>query len=188
MPAHNQRPLGLPGGFFLTDTERTPDPMAAIARLPRGYGVIFRHYDCPGRPELAGKVARLCRARRLLLVVAGDLALARDVGAKGLHLPEFLALRGRPHALPAQWLLTVAAHSPKALARAAAIGADAALAGPAFPTASHPGAIALGPHRLARMLQVARIPVYALGGVNETTMRKLPTQKLAGTAGISGSL
>lgn len=183
-PAH----LPLPAGFFLTDTKRTPDPLGIIARLPRGYGVIFRHYGAPGRGALAVEVGRLCRARGLLLLVAGDLALAREVGAGGLHLSERLARRGRPHGLPGHWILTAAAHSPAALKRAAAIGADATLAGPALPTASHPGAQALGPHRFSRMLGAAEIPVYALGGVNRKTMRKLPTQKLAGSAGIGGFL
>lgn len=175
---------GLPAGFFLTDSRRSPDPLPAIARLPRGHGVIFRHYDHPERPALAARVSRLCRARGLLLVVAADLKLARDVGALGLHLPENMARRGRPHALPAHWILTVAAHSRAALARAADIGADAALAGPAFASLSHPGARGLGPHRFGRMLSNAQIPVFALGGVTPRTLRKLPTQRLAGSAGI----
>lgn len=174
----------LPDGFFLTDTERTPDPLDAIARLPRGHGVIFRHYGAPGRQALAAKVAQVCRSRRLLLLVARDLALARAVGAGGLHLPEGLVRHGRPYGLPRHWILTAAAHSPAALKRAALIGADAVLAGPAFSTASHPGAGALGPHRLGRMLEAAQIPVYALGGINEKNHRRLPAQKLVGTAGI----
>lgn len=183
LPARN-----LPAGFFLTDSARTPEPLAAIARLPRGYGVIYRHYDFPARRELGQEIARLCRTRHLLFLVAGDIALAHDIGADGLHLPEWLAQQGRPHALPVHWMLTVAAHSPRALRQAAVIRADAALAGPAFPSPSHPGKEALGPHRLGRMLAAAQIPVYALGGVNRTTRRRLPTQMLAGVAGIGDFL
>lgn len=150
--------------------------------------MIFRHYDIPDRRALAARASRLCRARGLLLVVAADLKLAREVGALGLHLPENMARRGRPHALPAHWILTVAAHSKAALARAAAIGADAALAGPAFASLSHPDAQGLGPHRFGRMLSNTRIPVFALGGVTPRTMRKLPTQRLAGSAGIGAYL
>lgn len=178
----------LPGGFFLTDSRRTTDPLPAIARLPRGHGVIFRHYDFPERRALALRVSRFCRARGLLLLVAADLKLARDVGAGGLHLPEKLAQRGRPHALPAHWILTVAAHSKAALARAAAIGADAALAGPAFASLSHPGDQGLGPHRFGRMLCDAQIPVFALGGVTPRTLRKLPLHNVAGSAGIGDYL
>lgn len=182
----HRRSSGLPAGFFLTDSDRTPDPLDVIARLPRGFGVIFRHYDCAGRRALAAEVGRLCRARGLLLVVAADLRLARDVGARGLHLPQQLARQGRPHGLPPHWILTVAAHSRAALKRAAEVGADAALAGPALASASHPDAEALGPHRFGRMLSNAQIPVYALGGVNAKTLGKLPRQQLAGSAGIGG--
>lgn len=174
----------LPSGFFLTDTSRTPDPLGVISCLPRGYGVIFRHYEHPERRELAVEVSRFCRARGLLFLVAADPGLARNVGAAGLHLPEQLARQGRPLGLPSHWMLTVAAHSRAALRRAEMVGANAALAGPAFASASHPGDDALGPHRFSRMLTGARIPVFALGGVNRITRRKLPAHRLAGSAGI----
>ncbi len=178
----------LPSGFFLTDTIRTPDPLGVLSRLPRGYGVIFRHYDHAERRGLAAEVGRLCRARGLLFLVAADPGLAKEVGAGGLHLPEQLARRGRPPGLPSHWMLTVAAHSRAALRRAEMIGADAVLAGPAFASASHPGDDALGPHRFSRMLSGARIPIFALGGVNRITRRKLPTHRLAGSAGIGDFL
>lgn len=170
----------------VTDPARTPDPAAAAARLPPGAVVTFRHYDSPDRLRLGLELARVTRRRRQVLLVAGDHRLADRLGAAGLHLPEGLARRGilAPLLL---WvhgrkaILTVAAHSPRALARAAALKADAALLSPVFPTRSHPGAATLGALRFSLWAGAARLPVVALGGMTSAAARRL-----AHAAGIAG--
>lgn len=95
---------------------------------------------------------RLCRQRGLLLLVAADARLARAIGADGLHLPESLvAAPGWQRFKRPGWLVTAAAHSGAAIARAFSHGADAVLVSPVFPTASHPGGPALGLLRFARL-------------------------------------
>jgi thiamine-phosphate pyrophosphorylase len=138
----------LPDRWLLTDTQRLPDPLPAAAALPRGSGVILRHYDWP-RPQrlvLARALARLCRRHGLVLLVAGDAALALAAGADGLHLPEGLGHLARGlRRWRRDWIVTQAAHGAGAVARAAHGGCDAVLVSPVFPTASHPGAPGPGP-------------------------------------------
>jgi thiamine-phosphate pyrophosphorylase len=180
----------LPALLLMTDEARLPDPEAAAARLPRGAGVVLRHYgQAPAqRAALAERLAALCRRRGLILLVAGDARLAFAVGAAGVHLPEGLARfprAWRAFARPG-WLVTAAAHGPAALARAARAGADAALLAPVFPTASHPGAPAIGPLRFALWCRAAALPVYALGGIDAARARRLAAGGAAGIAGIGG--
>jgi thiamine-phosphate pyrophosphorylase len=66
--------------------------------------------------------------------------------------------------------------------RARRAGADAALVGPVFATASHPGARPLGPLLFAALARLSPLPVYALGGIEETTARRL---KAAGAQGFA---
>jgi thiamine-phosphate pyrophosphorylase len=157
----------------MTDERRGGDPEAAAAALPPRTGgrvaVILRHDGVAGRVALAGRLARLCRGRGLGFLVARDAALALRLGA-GLHLAEGMApslafrLARRRRRRP---LLSIAAHGAGALAAARRVGADLALLSPLFPTASHPGAPALGPVRFARLARAAHLPVAALGGVTE---------------------
>lgn len=176
----------LPALLFMTDEGRLPDPLPAIARLPPGCGVVFRHYGWPERRELGRRVAALCRARRLVLLVAADVGLAAELRADGLHLPEGLARSGAARQL--SWLsrrrglLTVAAHSRAALRRARQIGADAATLSPVFATASHPGASGLGLRRFTRLCRTSRLPVYGLGGITVKTARLLSDSGAAGLA------
>jgi thiamine-phosphate pyrophosphorylase len=79
-------------------------------------------------------------------------------------------------------IVTAAAHSLEALDRAAAAGADAALLSPVFQTGSHPDAPALGASEFARLSGLARIPVYALGGITAETV---PAIAESGAAGIA---
>ncbi len=172
-----------PRRLLVTDARRLADPLPAIAGLQAGDGVLFRHYELAPKARLALglKVAALCRSRGLLLLVAGDVRLARRLQADGLHLPERL-MRRHPG-----MCVTAAAHGAGAVARAARAGAAAVLVSPVFATASHPGVAGLGAVRLAALADAARrrgLKVYALGGMGPAGLRRLRGQPLAGFAAI----
>jgi len=171
----------------MTDQDRLADPCAAANRLPQGSGIILRNYGDTDRPRLAAALSRICRARGLILLVAGDGGLAAKVGAHGLHLPEYAAAQAGPWSRRHRnWLITTAAHSARALRHAAQAGAHAALLSPVFPTDSHPKAKALGPLQFARLTRRSRLPVYGLGGIDSTNARLLKMSGAVGIAGISG--
>jgi len=175
---------GLPALWLVTDTLRLPDPVAAAARLPRGAGVLFRHYDHPARAALAGRLAALCRHRGLVFLVAGDARLATQVRAAGLHLPEARMKEATGGAARGCGLTTAAAHSRAALSRAAALGLDAVFLSPVFATRSHPGRAGLGAAGFARLARGARLPVYALGGITPANAHALTASGAAGVAAI----
>jgi thiamine-phosphate pyrophosphorylase len=175
----------LPRLWLFTDERRLPDPTAAIAGLPRGRaGVVFRHDAAVGRAALARRVAKLCRERRLTLVVAGDPHLAAALGA-GLHL------RGgrRTGGIRPRGVISSSAHSAADLRRATRSGAQIVFLSPVFLTRSHPGADSLGPVRwglLARGAPAGAV-LAALGGIMGRNIRRLP-QRLCHAAGAIGAL
>lgn len=179
----------LPSMIAMTDVDRFPDPAAVIPQLAAGSALILRHYDSPARRALAKMLAPICRHHGIRLLIANDARLALAVDADGLHLSEAF-LRQEPQHwqlwCPPHWLITAAAHTPTALRRAAAANVDAALLAPIFPTASHPGQANLGILRLTHWARTSPLPVYALGGVNSSTIRRLKGCPIAGIAGIGG--
>jgi thiamine-phosphate pyrophosphorylase len=189
LPATRLPAVRLPALILMTDAVRLPDPMAALARLPRHSAVILRQPDDRERQRLARRLAEPCRRLGLRLIIAADAKLAVNVGAGGLHLPESMLRHGgrgwrllrRPG-----WLITAAAHSPAALQAAVHAGVDAVLLSPVFPTASHPGATALGPLKFAALVRQSAIPIYALGGVTAATAPRLAGSGAAGFAAIGG--
>jgi len=156
------------------------------SRLPAGSQLIFRHYGVPERTALAQRLARICRARRIELLVAGDLALADRLKA-GLHLPDAAAANPSPRLR--LWRrrggkLTAAAHDRLGLVRADRLGAEAVLLSPVFPTLSHPETKPLGLLAFRRLVRGSKVPVVALGGIDGTTVLKMKSAPIAGVAAV----
>ena len=164
----------------MTDRKRGPDAMLVAAALPAGAAIIIRDYDDPARAEKARALSGLCAARGVVLLVGGDGELAREIGADGVHLRSDQLTGERPAAR----LVSASCHGAEELERAARLGADIALLGPAFPTASHPGAPSLGPMAFRALAAAAGLPVLALGGVDETNADELAGPNVTGFAAI----
>jgi thiamine-phosphate pyrophosphorylase len=187
---NSRHPQGgpLPSLILLTDPARLPDPLPYLDRLPRGGAVVLREPDPARRAIAARRLLRACRRRGLKVLIAGDPRLAFAIGADGVHWPEahVKRLAGAARRLHPGWLITAAAHSPAALRLAARAGADAALLSPVFATRSHPEAPMLGAVRFAGWVWAAPLPVYALGGVDAKTARRLMPTNAVGLAAIGG--
>lgn len=172
-----RRPRSPQPALFLFLDDRIADPVAAVGRfvtLPGAHAlcaVVLRARDRDRRLGLARALLPLCRGRHVPLLVGGDVRLARRLGL-GSHRPAS-ERAGRRRASPRRWL-TASAHGVATLRRAG--GAPLRFVSPVFATASHPGAPALGPHRLARIAVRAPrgIAVAALGGIDGQTVRRLP--------------
>jgi thiamine-phosphate pyrophosphorylase len=177
----------LPPLIFLTDDERTLDPLPAIAALPRGSLVIVRSRNTTRRRDLARTTARIAQRHGLLLSVAGDVALATEVAADGLHLSEADTEKAGRYRTKS-WLITAAAHSAHAVLRAHLSGAHAVLLSPIFATQSHTDRVPLGISRLRTIARTSPIPIYALGGVDAENVESLKNIPLAGIAAINALL
>jgi thiamine-phosphate pyrophosphorylase len=160
--------------WLFTDPAKMPDVLDVISRLPGGYlcGVVYRHDFAPERAVLGLAVARLCRAKKIALVVAGDTRLAARLGA-GVHLRK--GQRGRCKILLRKGgLLTSSVHNTVEMSKARRAGCDILFASPVFPTASHPGGAVLGGFGFRQL--AARAPgakLYALGGIQGGNVRSL---------------
>lgn len=155
----------IPRIWLMTDPRLGEALWRALERLPRGGGVVFRHYGAAGRDALLARVAKVARRRGLLLLVAGG---------RGGHVHN-----GRT----AYGLKTASAHSRKEAVKAVQAGADAVFVSPVFPTNSHPGARALGRVRFGLISRDLSVPVIALGGMDARRARSLP-KTAYGWAGI----
>ena len=161
----------LPALILITDDERLPDPVAAARALPRGAIVIARARDAAKRQRLAQALRSVAREGGLFLLIAGDVALARRLGADGVHLPEMRIGEAASIRAQSSLIVTASAHSLAALRKASAV--DALILSAVFATNSHPGAPSLGCLRGAMMARQFPLPVYALGGITAKNAGRL---------------
>jgi thiamine-phosphate pyrophosphorylase len=158
----------------MTDPRMGEALWTALERLPRGAGVVFRHYQLSPaeRLELFARVRRVARRRRLVLLVAG----APLRGADGRH--------GGGTGVGMHGLTTRAVHHRRDLVAAGRARVDAVFASPVFATRSHPGAPALGRVRFGLLIRGAGVPVIALGGMDARRARSLAPFRVYGWAAI----
>ncbi len=164
----------LPQIWLLTDARNDAALATELLRLPRGSGLIFRHYHLAPGPRRArfAALARIARARGIAVVLAGDARQARRWGADGCYGPPRLLARG-----PA-CLRLASVHDLGELRQARR--ADGVLLSPVFTTRSHPGARGLGALRFRLIAAQAQAPVIALGGMNRHRARQLQWPRWAG--------
>ena len=158
----------LPRLWLITDP-RGGHPAQLAAKLPRGSGVVFRHFNekPKKRAKLFAKVRAVAGRRDLLLLIADK--------------PD---TKGRWSAVePDSGLLAMTVHNRREYVAAWREGADMVFVSPAFATRSHPKARPLGPVRLGLMLD-GRLPAIALGGMNAQKFRRLNGLGLRGWAAI----
>ena len=167
----------VPRTVLLSDARNDHRLESAIARLPRGSALVFRHYHLLPSERRARfeTLRRLCRQRGVLLITAGDAPGWRADGRYGA--PQGL---GRTSGLR-----LATAHSLAEIGAAVRAGADAILLSPVFATRSHPGAPVLGTLRFLHLARRAPLPVIALGGMTKRRAARLPVWGWAAIDGLA---
>jgi len=112
--------------------------------------------------------AAACAASGVLFIVNDSPPLARAVGADGVHLgQEDGAVEGARALLGPDRLVGRSTRGGDLLERAAAEGADYASVGPVWETPTKPGRAPIGLAPVAAAARAARIPWFAIGGLDE---------------------
>ena len=116
------------------------------------------------RLSFARKVMQLAQKHSdVQVLVNDDEALAREIGAHGLHLSSthLMQVQQRP---PFDWV-AASCHTTEEISRAAALNLDFAVLGPVLPTASHAQAEGIGWETFAQRIERSPLPFFALGGM-----------------------
>ncbi len=158
-----------PGLYAITDGPRA-DLLAAVAQALAG-GVRLLQYrdksaDAERRHAEAAALLQLCRRHGVPLIINDDIALARAVGADGVHLGrEDDDLASARAALGGHAIIGVSCYDSLQRAQAAArAGASYVAFGAFFPSPTKPLA-PRAPLELLRQSAALGVPRVAIGGI-----------------------
>jgi 8-oxo-dGTP diphosphatase len=134
------------------------------------------------RVSLARRVQTIAAPWGARVLLQGSALEARRAGLDGIHSTagDLYRLHGRP---PVK-LWVCSCHTENDLARAMALGADAAVVSPVLKSAAHPDRPALGWGGVQRLAARARVPLYAQGGIDGSF---LEDAQRAGAIGIASA-
>lgn len=182
--------------YLITDRHQTGGrPLVPLIRQAVDAGlraVQVREKDLDTRPllVLAEEVLRLTRERGAVLFVNDRVDVALAIGAAGVHLrSDSLPVAVSRRLLGPDRVLGVSAHSAAEVVRAESEGADFAVLGPVYETASkrvYGAPIGLRP--IEEASRRCRIPVFAIGGVSAGRVAEVRRAGAFGVAVVSALL
>jgi thiamine-phosphate pyrophosphorylase len=149
----------------------------AEAAIRGGADILqLRHKTLP-RGELLSLARRLrdmTRASGVLLVVNDHVDIALLSEADGVHLgPDDLTIGSARRVAGDRLMIGASAGTPEAAIEAVAAGADYLGCGPAFATPIKSEKRVIGPAGIASVAAAAAVPVFAIGGIDESNVGKL---------------
>jgi thiamine-phosphate pyrophosphorylase len=164
-----------------------------IARfaIEGGVDIIQMREKNKPKDELIGMgkdLARICKANDVIFIVNDDPALAAEVGADGVHLGQEDALKystGKARkALGPDKIIGISTHSMAQFTAANDSGVDYIAFGPVFETKTKDYFI--GTEEIAKVLNIAKKPVFFIGGINLVNIREVLNRGAKGVALIRG--
>ena len=181
--ARHRLKVGHDPGLQRRAVDREQDVLRQRHHQPRAVALLGRQVEeSPGPIRIEGNGGSVTVTGVSMDSNQGDVGLARDTGADGVHLQSDQLMQCRTR--PANGLLAVSCHNREELLRAAELGADLAVLSPVLPTQSHPGAETLGWERFAELCLDMPMPVYALGGMETGMIEQSQRQGGQGIAAI----
>jgi thiamine-phosphate pyrophosphorylase len=165
--------------LYVITPDAEPDRIMAIAAGAQrgGADMIQLRHKTLARGELLSLARELRRLiKQALLIVNDHVDIALLSEADGVHLgPDDIAIESARKVAGDRLLIGASASTVDAARAAIAEGADYLGCGPAFPTPIKGGKTVIGPHGIAAIASSLgpRVPVFAIGGIDESNLPQL---------------
>ncbi len=150
--------------------------------------VQYRHKEATHRERFneAKEIAELCRKFKALFIVNDHIDIALAVDADGVHLGQTdMPIAIARKLLGSEKLIGKSTHSLQDIYKAESEGPDYMGFGPIFSTKTKANLEPLGLQLLQEASRMARLPFFAIGGINNANLQEVLNQGAKRVAVIS---
>lgn len=165
------------------------DLVIFVKKLPNHSYFIFREYDLSysDRLNMALKIIKIAKNKKIKFIVAKDFKLAREVKADGVHFSDndkLPILFFKKESLPISFIFSYSCHSFKSSINAyKKLKAQLVFISPIFKTSTHPDQKSLGKIQFFKIYN--HFPeILPLGGINEQNIAFFKKNKVLGFGAI----
>lgn len=165
--------------LYIITPDRDPVQVIALAKavLRGGADVLqLRHKTLPrGRLlDLARRLRDMAAEAGALFIVNDHVDIALIAGAEGAHLgPDDMSIESARQIAPSGFLIGASASKPETARLAVDAGADYIGCGATFATPLKPDKDVIGPVGVAGVSKAVKVPVFAVGGIDESNVGQL---------------
>jgi thiamine-phosphate pyrophosphorylase len=163
--------------YVITDPVR--EHLEAVKQAIRGGVKIIQLRDKTASKaqilKWAKQIARMTKKAGVNFIVNDHIDIAKIAGADGVHVgqDEKMSVRAIRKKLGEDKIIGVSVQNLKQASAAEKAGADYVGLGPIFPTPIKPDVKPLGLVLLRQMVQKIKIPVVAIGGIDQSNIKKV---------------
>jgi len=169
--------IKIPFIWYLTDDLKSKNQNLIINNLPKNSGIIIRKYDKKYKYKNIKNLVKISRKKSLFTLVAGNIDQFQFI--QGNHIPKWLHKKSKN-----QKIISISIHGLKDIRKCINLKADIAFISPVFNTTSHVNKNFLGTVKLGLISRKFKIPIIALGGINEKNIKLLKSIPIHGCAGV----
>ena len=142
-----------------------------------------REMKGPKKLEMAISLKDLTKDKAMFMV-NGDVELAKEVAADGIHFPEGQNSDANYQNLKKKFIIGRSVHSFESAVKAASEGMDYLTVGTIFPSNSHPNGETSGTEIIEEISNKLSIPLIGIGGISEGNCLQVMEAGAAGVAVI----
>ena len=183
--------LKLPDRLAITPEFQSEQAIISYVRdlLDRQLKIIqFRQHQLEPLQYIqwAKSIVELCNQKGVKVMINNDLELIQQIGASGYHATSTRLMNLNERPVDKEQLFGASCHNQAELNQAERLGADLVLLSPVKTTSSHPDSPVLGWDGFAKLANSISLPVFALGGLNESDLECIRCNGGIGLASIRG--
>ena len=165
--------------LYVVTPDRDPEHVVALAQavLRGGADVLqLRHKTSPRGQllDLARRLRDVTAETGALFIVNDHVDIALIAGADGVHLgPDDVSIESARRLAPPSFLIGASASTAEAAKAAVDASADYIGCGATFSTPLKPNKDVIGPAGVAAVSAAVKVPVFAIGGIDESNISQL---------------